>query len=358
MKITFVAPYFGLTGGNRVVATYADILRDRGHDVLVVSQPKPRRGLKHQLKHLSSNLTRSGFDDDMAYLEDMTFELKVLDAPRAVIDDDLPDADIVIATWWETAYWVASLSERKGRKIYFIQHHEVHDHLPWQISRGTYYLPLKKVTISKWLVDTMARDYGDHDVDLIHNSVDMRQFHAAPRSRQSAPTIGLLYSPVHFKGVDISLEAIEKVKQHIPDLKLIAFGAAKPVPSLPLPLETEYHLAPAQDTIRDIYKRCDVWLCGSRAEGFHLPPLEAMACRCPVVSTRVGGPMDIVQDSVNGYVVDVEDSDALADRLIRVLKLALEEWLKMSESALACAESYTWQDAADRFEASLKGALS
>ncbi|HEY9598179.1 MAG TPA: glycosyltransferase family 1 protein, partial [Cyanophyceae cyanobacterium] len=39
MKITFVLPFAGLSGGIRVVAIYAERLRKRGHDVLVVSLP-------------------------------------------------------------------------------------------------------------------------------------------------------------------------------------------------------------------------------------------------------------------------------------------------------------------------------
>jgi len=199
----------------------------------------------------------------------------------------------------------------------------------------------------------MANVYGDNNVALIHNSVSMDQFYAPERSQQTNPTIGLLYSPTNFKGVDISLQAIETVRMKIPNLKLQVFGAGKPVPHLPLPEGATYQQNPPQEHIRDIYAACDVWLCGSRAEGFHLPPLEAMACRCPVVSTCVGGPMDIIENGVNGYIVDVEDSDALADRLIKVLSLSSDNWRFMSDAALATAKSYTWDDAADLFEREL-----
>ena len=93
-------------------------------------------------------------------------------------------------------------------------------------------------------------------------------------------------------------------------------------------------------------------------EGFHLPPLEAMACRCPVVSTRVGGPVDIIEDGVNGYLVDVEDVESLADRLIRVLSLPESEWRSMSEAAYRAATRYTWDDATDLFEAALQKAVA
>ncbi len=357
MKITFVLPFAGLAGGVRVAAIYAQKLTERGHDVTVISQPAH---IPSKARKLISTIEGKGSGQPRTQTQSLDFlgdKHIILDRPRAVVDADVPDADIVIATWWQTAFYVASLSPEKGKKFYFVQHHEVHKEQPWQISRGSYYLPLKKITISNWLVDTMANVYGDTNVALVHNSVDMGQFFAPARQKQKKPTIGFLYSSTHFKGVDISLRAIEIVRKKIPDLKLQIFGSGQPVPQLPLPEGTTYQQNPPQDQLRDIYAACDVWLCGSRAEGFHLPPLEAMACRCPVVSTRVGGPTDIINNGQNGYLVDVEDSEALADRLIKVLSMNTKSWQLMSDAALATAEGFTWDDATDLFEVELLNPL-
>jgi glycosyltransferase involved in cell wall biosynthesis len=85
--------------------------------------------------------------------------------------------------------------------------------------------------------------------------------------------------------------------------------------------------------------------------------LEAMACRCPVVSTRIGGPAEVVKEGINGFLVDVEDSTRLADRLVGVLKLSEGEWRRMSEAALTTATRYTWDDATDLLEAALCEAI-
>jgi glycosyltransferase involved in cell wall biosynthesis len=102
-----------------------------------------------------------------------------------------------------------------------------------------------------------------------------------------------------------------------------------------------------------LYSRCDVWLCGSRSEGFHLPPIEAMACRCPVVSTRVGGPMDIVEEGVNGFLVEVDSATVLARKAVDVLNLSNEAWKAMSAAAEETARRYSWDDATDLFERAL-----
>ena len=77
--------------------------------------------------------------------------LHVIDRFRPVTDRDVPDGDVVIATWWETAEWVAKLSPRKGAKAYFIQHYEVFDYTPHRRVKATWRMPLYKITISKWL---------------------------------------------------------------------------------------------------------------------------------------------------------------------------------------------------------------
>ena len=323
MKITFLMPQGGISGGNRVVAIYAERLAARGHDVHVVWMRAPTMSPGRKVAtFLRTGKWPPAREQGSPYFDGIGVTQSIAAEPGCVRDGDVPDADAVVATWWETAFSVAALSPAKGEKFYFIQHHEVHDHLPNHISRGSYFLPLRKITISQWLVDLMAEEYGDHDVGLVENSVDTQQFRAPPRDKGAPPTVGLLYAVNPFKGVDVSLKAIEVAKRDVPDLHVTAFGKNPVDPTLPLPPGSDYMQRPSQDSIRQIYGSCDVWLCGSRREGFHLPPLEAMACRTPVVATRVGGAMDVVTDGVDGWVVDIEDHEALGRRLAEVASLA------------------------------------
>lgn len=353
MKITFVARRSNLSGGSRVIAIYADFLARRGHDVCVVSQPHP----KHTLREQTGSLLRTGRlprrPAAAHHFLRPGINYRAIDAVRPIVDADLPDADVVIATWWETAYWVAALAPEKGRKFYFVQHHEVHGHLSWQISRGSYYLPLKKIAVSQWLVDIMAREYGDHDVALVPNGVDTDQFDAPERGRQPVPTVGLMYATKPFKGTDVSLEAVRQVAGRLGEVQLVAFGMAEPDPQLPLPPRSRFTLKPAQAAIRDIYAACDVWLFGSRAEGFGLPILEAMACRTPVVATRAGAAPDLIRDGINGHVVGIDDAEAMAGRITDVLALAPADWRAMSDAARATAQANTWDSVAGQFEHAL-----
>jgi glycosyltransferase involved in cell wall biosynthesis len=119
---------------------------------------------------------------------------------------------------------------------------------------------------------------------------------------------------------------------------------------LPLPPGSRYEQQPPQHRVRELYASCDVWLCGSRSEGFHLPPLEALACRTPVVSTSVGGPIDVVEGGTNGWLVPIGDVAALADRLADVLRAPEERWRALSSAAHATAQRSSLERATHRLE--------
>jgi|SRR5438874_3036392 len=353
MRVTFVLAYPGMSGGGRVLATYAERLQRRGHRVALVSQPQWQPDLARKLKSLLRGRGWPKAEPEPSWFDGLGVPHRVLERVRPVTDADVPDADVVIATFWTTAHGVAALSPRKGAKAIFVQGYETSPGQENPAIDAVWRLPLHKIVISNWLVAWAKERFGDADVHHVPNSVDTAQFYARPRGRQARPTVGMLYSRFHPKGTDVALSALQRVQERVPDLQPLAFGAERVALDLPLPPWIEFHYRPPQDAIRSIYARCDVWLCGSRREGFHLPPLEAMACRCPVVSTRVGGPMDIVEEGVNGFLVEVEDAAALAERLLRVLAFDEARWTRMSDAALATASGYTWDDATTLLERAL-----
>jgi glycosyltransferase involved in cell wall biosynthesis len=357
MQITFILPPPNYTGGVRVTRIYAEQLQRLGHAVRLVSPPPPTIPLVRKLKWW---LKGGGWADDRqrpgSHLDGANLDHRSLDRYRPVTDDDVPDGDIVIATWWETAEWVAALGARKGVKVYFIQHHEIHEYLPIARSKVTYRLPFHKIVVARWLQQVMCEQYGDNAVDVVPNSVDRTQFFAPVRGKQTVPTVGFLYTPGHFKGVDTTLAALKIVRKQWPDLRLISFGLYKPTSSLPLPKNTHYSYMPPQENLRNLYAQCDAWVTASRSEGFNLPALEAMACRTPVVSTRTGWPEEAIKSTWNGVLVDVDDVVGLSRAVEWVLSQSEEEWRRLSTNAYATAATGSWEESAKMFEAALEHA--
>jgi glycosyltransferase involved in cell wall biosynthesis len=357
LTITFVMGHAGMSGGVRVVASLADCLHRYGHRVLAVSTPLPAHGWVSRFKPLIGRPAPPR-DSGQSYFDGLDVDHRILDRARQVESSDVPDGDAIVATWWETAEWVAAMPLAKGAKIYFIQQFEadLNPGTPAGRVEATWRLPMQKIVCARWLAD-LARDrFDDPHAVTIPNGVSPELFHAASRGKQVEPTIGMMYSTHPVKCCGLALEAIAAVRREIPNLRVVAFGTEAASRRLPLPPYACYTRLPRQSELRDLYSQCDVWLCASRSEGFHLPPHEAMACRCPVVSTRVGGPMDMVTDGVNGYLVDPGDREALADRLVRVLDLSDVAWRSMSNAALRTALTYSWDGAARRFEAVVREA--
>lgn len=348
-----------MSGGIRVVTIYAQALADAGHEVTLVSLPYPAIPLRRKIK--SFVLGRGWLQTPVipSYLDDMDLDHRVIDKYRPIVESDVPDADVVIATWWETAEWVNDLSPAKGEKVYFVQGHEIFPFCPTDQVIATYHnRALHKITISRWLADLMREEYGDADVDLVPNSVDHQQFFAPPRAKQPRPTIGFLYHETPLKGLDVTLEVITALAQKFPDLRVVSFGSFAPTGAFAVPENVEFHLAPDQEHIRDLYTQCDVWLASSRSEGFNLTAMEAMACRTPVVSTRTGWPLEAITCQVNGVLADIDDAAGLTAGAEYLLSLDDAQWRAASQAAYQTVEASSWENSARLFEAALDKAVA
>ena len=140
-------------------------------------------------------------------------------------------------------------------------------------------------------------------------------------------TVGRQAMSEHYKGVDILIRAMPQLLGSVPDLCLVVIGDGDDRPRLErmaqeLCLNDRVHFwgnVPVE-TLVAAYQRCDVFAMPSKAEGFGLTLLEAMAFGKPVVGGAHGGPLDIIEDGVTGYLVSHGDVDGLVQVVARLLK--------------------------------------
>jgi glycosyltransferase involved in cell wall biosynthesis len=351
MRITFVLPPVDMSGGIRTLAIHAERLRHRGHRVVVVSVrpagPTLRQIARSLLKGQPWHSSRPG----PSHFDGLEVDHRRLKHTGPVTDRDVPEADVVVASWWETAYWVADLSPAKGVKAHFVQGYEVFGGKP-EVVDGAYKLPLAKIVISRWLGDLLQKKFHQVPAAIVHNSVDTDRFRTPPRGKQVVPTVGLIYSPDFIKGCDVALQAFELAKKELPGLRLVAMGYDQVEDTLPLPEGTEFTYRARDQKVVETYSRCDAWLFPSRSEGFGLPILEAMACRTPVIGTPAGAAPDLLSKG-GGILVPPDDPQAMARAIIEVCMLPETAWRAMSDAALGTVEAFTWNDATDLFEEAL-----
>jgi glycosyltransferase involved in cell wall biosynthesis len=355
MRITFVCPPLTVSGGIRVVAIYAARLQRRGHRVVVVAPAMPQPRLRRRVRNWL--LRKPPREPKVTFFDGLGVDLRRLPHPPPVTDADVPDADVVIATWFATAPEVLAMSASKGKKVYFLQGYEgVIPFVPADEVDATWRLPMQKIVVAEWLSD-LARDrFGDRTSICVPNSVDLDLFFAPPRGKQPLPTAGFIYSQVPLKGSDVAIEALGRAKAQLPDLRVIAFGTQIPGPPLPVPSFVEFTHNPAQSKLRELYAQCDVFLQPSRTEGFGLPILEAMACRTPVVATPAGAAPTLLRPG-GGKLVANEDSAAMAAATIEVVTQSEEGWKALSDHAYRTATAYSWDNATTAFEAALQSVV-
>jgi O-antigen/teichoic acid export membrane protein/glycosyltransferase involved in cell wall biosynthesis len=363
LRITFVLSQLGMQGGIRVIAQYAQHLHKQGHEVTVVAPELRSRSWLFRRKQFLKGLLMGGGlapasnsgerPRPPSHFDGTDVKVRLLESRREVTASDVPDADVVIATWWETAEWVAALPPSKGFQVYFVQGHEVWEGQPVKRVELTYHLPLRKIAVSEWLSGIMRDRYGDESVTTIPNGVDFDRFMSPPREKQAQPTVGFIYSEQSIKGSDLAIAAIERARQMLPELRVVSFGMFAPTGAMKLPKGTQFSVRPPHPKLVEGYASCDAWIVPSRNEGFGLPLLEAMACRTPVIATPAGAAPQIV-GAGGGILVEHENVEALARAIVRVAIMNAEEWRSMSDNAFATAMRYDSRLSAQKFESFLQ----
>jgi len=359
VKINWIMARANLSGGTKSNRLIAEAMVRSGHEVNIafVALPKPSPKLlqfKRWLRHIHHELKTQGQRHHHLEYSAATL-IPVME--NVIRPQHVPDADVSIATWWETREWIEDWPEEKGLKAYLVRHHELHGGDPNRVE-ATYRMTGLKFVIAKWLQKLMAEKYGDLNAVLVPNGVDRSQFDSMARGRANRPTVGMLYGTQEWKGAATAFEALRRIRERYPDLRAIAFGSSPLLRKHNPPSWLEFHLRPRQDEIPRLYQQADCWIVPSTTEGFGMPGLEAAACHCPIVSTRCGGPEDYVEDGISGFLVSIGDSAEMADAVCRVLGMSEDRWQAMSQASYTISTRFDWDRSAKILEDTLLNALA
>jgi len=140
-----------------------------------------------------------------------------------------------------------------------------------------------------------------------------------------APLVGIAAQLIPRKGHEVLFAALADVLPHHPTLRVLVLGRG------PLEAELQAHVQSAgmgevvrfagfRTDLPRILPCLDVLAHPACMEGLGIALLEAAACSVPIVASRAGGMPEVVEDGVNGYLVDPGDSASLAERLDRLLR--------------------------------------
>jgi glycosyltransferase involved in cell wall biosynthesis len=171
---------------------------------------------------------------------------------------------------------------------------------------------------------------------VIYNPIDLRRFDAGHslRNKLSIPdgakVVSFLGQIRDIKGIRDFIEMAHRIKDA--DARFLIAGECRdPARFAGSLTEDELQSLIVDDDrisyigyvkeVEDVYHTSDIVVVPSRwEEPLGLINLEAGACRCAIVATRVGGIPEVVKDGVNGLLVPREDVSALADAVFRLLQ--------------------------------------
>jgi glycosyltransferase involved in cell wall biosynthesis len=339
LRITFLCPHLRISGGVRALLTYANRLAARDHDVEVVV---PARGVVKAA-------WRRWRGEKAAWMPHMHARVRWVDAWRG---HELRDADVVVASAWQSAPPVAEAPARCGIKCYLVQHYESLYHGAAAAVDATYRLPLHQMVISTWLAGIMRERFAS-DAEVLVTPVDPALFHRVPvQIPTGRPRVLMLHHEYAWKGVAEGHAAVARARKRVPSLVLVGFGVRPPRGGAGY---DEFHANPPQSALAALYSGCDIYLCPSWDEGLGMPSMEAMACGAALVTFDNGGSRDYARDDQTALVAPRGDGYALAEKLALAAEdSSLRERIAAAGSAFVTT-SFSWEAAVTRMEALFMG---
>ncbi len=281
LKITYLLESTDLWGGVKVVFEQAEALQEAGHEVRILSKD-------------------SGPD---------WYPLKLSIIKVDKFDGStIPDSDLIIGTYWTTLRDAITL--KNGIIIHLCQGYEAGNkelkHLKEQID-NIYKLKIPKLTISRHLNQFLEKTFNSVTY-YIGQMINREIFYPDVKNKDDENSkkfrilvVGPFEADV--KNIRTTLKGIVKAKKINIPIVLIR------VSQFPLTEEEKniiepdhYHCLVPYKSMGEIYRNADLLISMSKeAEGFGLPPLEAMACGVPTILSKI--PSHLSYDSEHNYAL-------------------------------------------------------
>lgn len=194
------------------------------------------------------------------------------------------------------------------------------------------------VSPSRFLANESSRRYriATERIAILPNPVDTSLFSPGPESARSTMTVLFVGWHTELKGVDVLGEAIPKVIESYPNVRFLLVGGdvgGPPAQETSLKERLTQTLAQQillgqvtfgaftddRSELASLYRASALCVVPSRFDNFPYVCLEAMACGCAVVASRVGGLPEIVDEGITGLLISPGDANALAQAIKTIL---------------------------------------
>lgn len=180
------------------------------------------------------------------------------------------------------------------------------------------------IAVSNWMQEEARKSklLQNTDIRIIHNGIDLfifkpydkkksRDIFNLPQNKKLI-IFGAAYT-AKIKGYHILQEALNKLKYSDDELEFVVYGNEIETGKFNYKVNNIGRISEQEDVkLAKLFSACDVKITPSIFESFGLTTLEGLACGTPVVSFNNGGPKDIVDHKINGYLAEPYRPEDLA----------------------------------------------
>lgn len=164
-------------------------------------------------------------------------------------------------------------------------------------------------------------------IRVVPNPIDDATFAPAPEEAERTGRILIVGRVDRHKGQDLLVDALPMIRDTVPEAHLVIVGSDGGASEALERRASEVRVreaitfagAKSREELPRIYQSAAVCVVPSRFDAFPYVALEAMACGRPVVASRVGGLVEVIDDGHGGALVDPESPAALAAAVTRLL---------------------------------------
>jgi glycosyltransferase involved in cell wall biosynthesis len=169
--------------------------------------------------------------------------------------------------------------------------------------------------------------FPNERIELCYNGVDTGQFFPAPRPGLVADASFLIGSVCVLrpeKALDLLQEAFALIRHLKPGMKLLLVGSGPELPRLwlncrRLGIQDDCVFLPATSQVPQFLRALDIFVLCSRSEAFSNTLLEAMACGCCAIGSRVGGTPELIGNDERGLLFRPGNAGDLAEKLATLI---------------------------------------
>jgi glycosyltransferase involved in cell wall biosynthesis len=206
---------------------------------------------------------------------------------------------------------------------------------------------------SQGLKDLALKTNCNQKIGIIYNGVDIHDFYPKQKIDNEKFIITNGATRItHRKGVKYIIEAVLKIVTNNPHLRFDVMGdgnAKEDLEAMVKDVDLEKNVTfigrvPREETI-SYYQEADVFVMASLNEGMSNAMLEALSCGLPIITTKTGGAEELVKEGSNGFFVNFENSDDIADKL-EILMNDRQLLKDMGVASRAQAEKMSWEKVA------------